>query len=97
MSTMVAPVATIPSTMLLRTSSAYRSMHPPGRGRARDDQEDGAVLVGQHLVVDVGRAAEVAAGEAHVLHGVHDRARVEGLDIDMLDLVVAAVRLAGCR
>ena len=64
-------------------------------GGAGDDEEDGAVPVGEHLIVDARRPAEIAAGEAHVLHRVHDRARVEGLDVDMLDLVREQFGLAG--
>ena len=66
-----------------------------GRSRAGDHQDDGAVLVGQHVVVDLGGAAEVAAGEAHIGHRVDDRARVERLDVDVLDLLRQQFRLAG--
>src|SRR3546814_3823833 len=55
------------------------------RGAARDDEEDRAILVGEHLVVDARRAREVAAGEAHLAHRVDDRARVEAGDVDMFD------------
>ena len=58
-----------------------------GRGRAGDHQDHRAVLVLEHRVVDVGGAAEVAAGEAHLAHRVDDRARVELGDVDMLDRV----------
>jgi hypothetical protein len=64
-------------------------MQPPG-----DDEEDRAIPVGQHPVVDVGGAAEVAAGEAHLLHRVDDRPRVEAGDVDMLDHCGEQFRLA---
>ena len=40
-------------------------------------------------------AGEIAAGEAHLAHRIDDRARVEALDVDMLDLVRQQFRLAG--
>ena len=95
MSTMVAPVATIASTMLLRHQVGIEVHAAAGRGRAGDHQQDRAVRVGQHLVVDVGRAGEVAAGEAHLAHRLDDRARVEAGDVDMLDFARQQLRLAG--
>jgi hypothetical protein len=61
-------------------------VHAPARaGAARDDQEDGAILVGQHLVVDVGGARQIAAGEAHLAHAVDDWTGIEAGDVDMFD------------
>src|SRR5204863_3493582 len=65
------------------------------RGRAGDDEDHRAILVGEHLVVDVGGAAQVAAGKAHLAHRLDDRARVEALDVDMLDGRRQQLRLAG--
>ncbi len=61
-------------------------VHAPARaGGPGDDQENGAILVGQHLVVDVGGARQIAAGEAHLAHAVDDRTGIEAGDVDMLD------------
>jgi len=61
-------------------------IHAAGRaGRSGDDEEDRAVLVLQHLVVDARRAGKIAAGEAHLAHRIDDRTRIEALDVDMLD------------
>jgi len=65
------------------------------RGRAGDDERDRTIRIGEHHVVDFRRAAEVAAREAHLLHRVDDRARVEAGDVDMLDLGRQQLRLAG--
>ena len=56
-----------------------------GAGRTGDHQEDGAIGIGQHLVVDGGGAGQIAAGEAHLGHAVDDRAGVKALDVDMFD------------
>ena len=66
-----------------------------GRGRARDHQDDRAILVLQHHVVDLRRPGEVAAGEAHMTHRVDDRPSVEPGDVDMLDGVRQQLCLAG--
>ena len=39
----------------------------------------------EHHIVDLRRAREIAAGEAHFAHRIDDRARTEIGDINMLD------------
>ena len=56
-----------------------------GRGRSGNHQDDRAFGVLEHRVVDLGRAGEIAAGEAHLAHRIDDRAGVELGDVDMLD------------
>ena len=56
-----------------------------GAGRTGNHEEDGAIGVSQHLVVDAGGTGEITRGEAHVGHAVDDRARVEASDVDMFD------------
>ena len=41
--------------------------------RAGQAEDDAAVLVAEHAVVDVGGAGQVAGGEGHVPHGVDQR------------------------
>jgi hypothetical protein len=65
------------------------------RGRAGNDEDDRAVLVLKHHVVDVRGSAKVARCEAHLPHRVDDRAGVETLDVDMLDGAGEKLRLAG--
>ncbi len=54
-------------------------------GRAGDDQEDRAIGIGQHLVVDAGGAGEITRSEAHLGHALDDRAGIKAGDVDMLD------------
>jgi len=56
-----------------------------GRGRTGERQEDRAVLVGQHVVVDAGRPRQIARGERHFRHAVDDRPGVDLGDVDMFD------------
>jgi hypothetical protein len=63
-------------------------MQPPAEVEPAMTRKIEQSLSCQHLVVDVGGAREIAAGEAHLAHAIDDRARVEALDVDMLDNVV---------
>src|SRR5437667_9528409 len=53
-----------------------------GAGEAEDDA---AIFVLEHAVVDVGRAGEVAGGEGHVVHGFDQGNDVVFGDVDVLD------------
>ena len=56
-----------------------------GAGAAGDGQDDRAVRVLQHALVDLARAPELARAERHLLEGVDQRARVMRGDVDVLD------------
>ena len=61
-------------------------LHASGGGGGAGQGEDvGAVLLGQHLAEDVGGTGGVAAGEAHVAHGVDKLSAVVLLDVNVFD------------
>src|SRR5262249_53695854 len=59
-----------------------------GAERARHARDHRVVRVGQHHVVDLRGAAQVARLEGHVGHGVDDRPHIVGLDVDTYDVVL---------
>ena len=72
-------------------------LHAAGSaGGAGDGEDVGAVLLGQHLAEDVGGAGGVAAGEAHVAHGVDELGAVILLDVNVLDGFFQEVFLFHC-
>ena len=85
MSTIVAPVATIASTMFglhqlrVKVHAAAAEVEP---ATTRMTEQEGSSSV---LVVDGRRTREVAAGEAHLAHRIDDRTGIERGDVDMLD------------
>jgi hypothetical protein len=56
-----------------------------GDERAGEAQDDAALGVAEHHVVDGGGAGGVTRGVGHVGHRVHQRDDVVGGDIDVLD------------
>ena len=57
------------------------------RGRARQGQPRGAVLVLDGHGEDVRRPGRVAAGKAHLAHGIDNGSGVIGRNVDMLDCI----------
>ena len=49
-------------------------------------EKDGAILVRQHLVVNARGTRQIAAGEAHLAHGIYDGTGIKTGDVDMFDL-----------
>src|SRR5256885_1674775 len=68
---------------------------PGGDERAGQAEDDAAVFVFEHAVVDVGRPGEVARGEGHVLHGFDEGDDVGPGDVDVLDGVFQIVFTVG--
>src|SRR5256885_2338559 len=68
---------------------------PGGDERAGQAEDDAAVFVFEHAVVDVGRPGEVARGEGHVLHGFDEGDDVVPGDVDVLDVFLKIVFRVG--
>ena len=62
-----------------------RLLEAGGDERARQREDDGALLVLEHHRINVGRVRERAAAVGHLAVGVDDGAGVERRDIDVLD------------
>jgi hypothetical protein len=60
---------------------------------AREREDDGAVLVGDHLVGDLGGAGEVARLEGGLAHHLDERDDVHAGDVEVLDGVLEEVLL----
>ena len=71
--------------MLLRIMSTKIFLQAGGDERAGEAEDDAAIGVAEHHVVDVGGAVGVARGVGHVLHGVDERDDVVLLDVEVLD------------
>lgn len=61
------------------------AFQPRTHKRACEAQDDAAVLIRKHPVVNLAGAREVACLERHVVERVDERHRVEGFDVDVLD------------
>ena len=61
--------------------------------RPGEAQDDAALGVVQHALVDLRGARRVACLERHLLHGVDERNRVEGVEAEVLDLLLQQVFL----
>ena len=59
--------------MLLRIMSTKTFFRPALISEPARREDDAALLVAEHAVVDVGRAVQVAGAEGHVLHRLDDR------------------------
>ena len=61
--------------------------------RAGETQDDAALGVEEHALVDLRGACGVPGLERHLLHGVDQRNGVEGVEAEVLDLVLQQVFL----
>src|SRR5579862_5301420 len=55
--------------------------------RAGEAEDDAALLVAEHALINRSCPVEVTGAEGHVLHGVYQRDDVVLLDVDVLDWV----------
>ena len=73
--------------MRLRTMSTNTFFKPGADQRAGQAEDDAALVVAEHAVVDLGRAGQVAGRKGHVAHGLDQRHHVVPRDVDVLDFL----------